>query len=492
MLFNSSIFIFVLLPVALVGWYALNYIKQYKIANVFLALVSLWFYGYFHPIYLVLILGSITVNYSLSYLMSRLLRKTKLILILGLAFNILLLGYFKYYDFFITNVNVVFKSSFELKHIVLPLGISFFTLQQISFLVDRYWETAPHYSFFTYVCYVTFFPQLIAGPIVLHSEFVPQFENPDMRKFNSENFADGIVLFVIGLTKKMLIADSFAVIVNFGFSHFAYLDIIASWLIAICYAIQLYFDFSGYCDMAWGLGKMFNFTLPINFNSPYKSYSITEHWSRWHITLTRFFTTYIYNPLMLTGIRKKKKKLFSYICPMVVFTISGFWHGASWTFVYWGIMQGVATIWNQRKKHRFKKGPFPWICYFLYTVLADAIFRSETIEVMEYYLDAMFTFKISNVATEYFTKLGTLAEFYPFVKIFDSLIPQYAAYTYTGLFLVLFAIAIKLLVGKNSHEILAVQKEKGFTLPFTIGIAFLFVWCVISLNQVSSFLYFNF
>lgn len=492
MLFNSSIFIFVLLPVALIGWYTLNNFKQYKIANVFLALVSLWFYGYYNPIYLVLILGSITVNYTISYLMTRFVKRTKLLLILGLTFNILLLGYFKYYDFFISNVNFIFKSSFNLKHIVLPLGISFFTLQQISFLVDRYWETAPHYPVVTYVCYVTFFPQLIAGPIVLHSEFIPQFENIDNRKFNSDNFADGIVLFVIGLAKKMLIADSLAVIVNFGFEQYVFLEFISTWIVAICYAIQLYFDFSGYCDMAWGLGKMFNFTLPINFNSPYRSYSITEHWSRWHITLTRFFTTYIYNPLMLSGIRKKKKKLYKYICPMVVFTVSGFWHGASWTFVIWGIMQGVATIWNLRKKHKFKKGIFTWLCYFLYTVVADAIFRAESLTVMNHYLKSMFTFKFSNVVTELFTKLGDLAEFYALAKVFESTIPQYAVYTYSFMFIILFGIAVIILRGKNSHEILAAQKEKGFTIPFTIGIAALFVWCIISLNQVSTFLYFNF
>jgi len=492
MLFNSSIFIFVLLPVALVGWYTLNHFKQYKIANIFLALVSLWFYGYFNPIYLVLILGSIVTNYFISFLMTRFSGRTKPLLIAGLIFNICLLGYFKYYDFFISNINFIFKSGFTLKHIMLPLGISFFTLQQISFLVDRYWETAPHYSFVTYLCYVTYFPQLIAGPIVLHSEFIPQFEDVNNRRFNPSNFADGIVLFVLGLAKKMLIADTFAIIVNFGFTYYYHLEFLSSWTCAVCYAIELYFDFSGYCDMAWGLGKMFNFTLPINFDSPYKSHSINEHWSRWHITLTRFFTTYIYNPLMLSGIRKKKKKLYKYICPMVVFTISGFWHGASWTFVIWGLMQGVATIWNQRKKHKFKKGPLTWIAYFIYTVIADAIFRAETLEAMKQVLKAMFTVKFSSIVTEFFSHLSEVSEFYPITRICEVLIPQYAAYTYTALFAVLLLISILLLRGKNSHEILASQKEKGFTLPFTVGISFLFVWCLISLNQVSTFLYFNF
>lgn len=492
MLFNSSVFIFVLLPIALIGWYVINHFKFYKSANAFLAAVSLWFYGYFNPVYLILILGSILVNYSISFLMDKFPKNTKKLLIAGLVFNIGLLGYFKYYDFFIENINFIFRSDFNLKHILLPLGISFFTLQQISFLIDRHWETAPHYSFITYICYVTFFPQLIAGPIVLHSEFVPQFENTDNRKFNPANFSEGIVLFVLGLAKKMLLADTFAILVNYGFTNCYHLEFISSWTVSICYAIELYFDFSGYCDMACGLGKMFNYTLPINFNSPYKSHSITEHWSRWHITLTRFFTTYIYNPLMLSGIRKKKKKLYSYICPMVVFTVSGIWHGASWTFVIWGIMQGVATIWNLRKKHKFKKSFFTWISYFLYTVIADAIFRAENIKTMLQVLKSMFSFRFSSIITEFFVQFSDIPELYPISKILYEVFPAYAGYFFTVFFLLLLFVAILLLRGKNAHEILASQKEKGFSMTFTVLLSIMFVWCVISLNQVSTFLYFNF
>lgn len=492
MLFNSQIFIFLFLPLTLIGWYFLNHLGKYRLSLLFLVGMSLWFYGYFHPGYLVIILGSMAANYLVSFLMDRYSSQKKLFFYMGLMANIGLLGYYKYYDFFVENINWVFGSDFTLKHIILPLGISFFTLQQISYLIDRYWGTAGHYDLLHYMAFVTFFPQLIAGPIVLHSELIPQFQDLEKRKFDLQYFWDGLVLFVLGLVKKVLIADLFALVVNFGFEKIYYLDTLSAWMVALSYAIELYFDFSGYCDMACGIGKMFHYELPVNFNSPYKSHSVPEYWNRWHYTLTRFFTTYIYMPLTMTGLRRNKRQLYGVLAPMVVFLISGFWHGASWTFVLWGLAQGVATVWAQRKHWKLKKSWFTWAGTFFFAVVTQAIFRSETITNMRLILKAMFVPKHSGFLFELTSCLKQVPEFFVLTRFGELLGWQVAKWIYLLLFVVILAIAIWILKGRNAHEILKYQKEKGFAPGFVIGLAFLLMWCIISLNQVSTFLYFNF
>lgn len=339
MLFNSYIFIFIFLPITLLGWYFLNAKKAYRAAKYFLAGMSLWFYGYFNYYYLAVIIASILGNYFLSRLVK--FSKTKLtdrlLLISGLLFNLGFLFYFKYYDFFFENINAVFHTSFTLKHILLPLGISFFTFQQISFIVDRCLKKAEHYSFENYITFVTFFPQLIAGPIVLYKEMMPQFESVENRRFQSENFVRGIILFTIGLAKKVLLADVLAIPVNYGFEQTPFLDTPSTLLVILAYTFEIYFDFSGYSDMAVGLGRMFNIELPVNFNSPYKACSVKELWQRWHITLSRFFIQYVYIPL--GGSRKGKVRTLFNI--FIVFFLSGLWHGANWTYIAWGTMQGL-------------------------------------------------------------------------------------------------------------------------------------------------------
>ena len=494
MLFNSHIFIFVFLPLCVIGWYILNHFKLYKIATAFLIGMSLWFYGYFNPSYLYILIGSMLGNYFFSFLMEKFGSKRKFIffIILGLAANICLLGYYKYYDFFIDNINAVFKSSFALKHILLPLGISFFTLQQISFLIDRYWESAPHYGILDYMAYVAFFPQLIAGPIVLHSELIPQMQDIGKRKFDSESFKDGCILFIIGLAKKVLIADLFALPVNFGMDNITGIDTLSGWIMALCYTFELYFDFSGYCDMACGLGKMFNFELPINFKSPYKSHSVPEYWNRWHFTLTRFFTSYIYSPLTIHGIRVKKRKLYSYLTPMIVFFVSGFWHGASWTFVLWGIAQGLATLWAQRKFFKLKKNFVTWFGTFFFIMITQVIFRSETIFNMVHMLKAMFVPSFNGF---YRQLLGTMSEVSFVKKLLENTLALSSARVtaiYAVLWVICLIIAIIFLRGKNSNEILAAQKEKGITVSFTLLMGVVLTACLVSMTGVSTFLYFNF
>ena len=304
----------------------------------------MWFYGYFNPSYLLIMACSILFNYAVFRGMQLVEKKCpgwrRPMMILGVAGNLAVLFYFKYYDFFVENVNAVFGTSFVLKGILLPLGISFFTFQQIGFVVDAYRGEVKNCTFLDYALFVSFFPQLIAGPIVSQSEMLPQFAQIGKKKADPEKFAAGIYLFTLGMVKKVLVADTFGLAVDWGYSNIPSLSFVDSLLLIFFYSIQLYFDFSGYCDMARGLAWMFGMEIPVNFNSPYKAVNIIEFWRRWHITLSRFFRQYVYIPL--GGNRKGRPRMYANL--ILIFLLSGIWHGAGWTFVTWGAAQGILYI----------------------------------------------------------------------------------------------------------------------------------------------------
>ena len=498
MLFNSYIFIFLFLPLTLIGWYTLNRIKAYEPAKFFLAGMSLWFYGYFNIYYLAVIIVSILANYLISYLMklfdSTLTRKVGLIS--GLLLNLGLLFYFKYYDFFLENINAIFHADFNLKHILLPLGISFFTFQQLSFIIDRYRNEAPHYSFANYITFVTFFPQLIAGPIVLHKEIIPQFEDLKGRRFSSDNFAKGLVLFTIGLGKKVLLADTLAIPVNFGFEQTAFLDTPSTLLVILAYTFEIYFDFSGYSDMAMGLGKMFNIDLPANFNSPYKACSVKELWQRWHITLSRFFIQYVYIPL--GGSRKGKLRTIANT--FIIFFLSGLWHGANWTYVAWGTMQGLLVIWDNlgivgvhgSKDAKPALVSIPrwlgWFFTFSFFNLSLFFFRSDSMANAFQMFRNILAFKNTGYLFKVAAKLD-IPEFYLVKQILNLTAPEMLSYAYIVLFFLLLIISIFVLTRKNAVQI---TKEQPLSSRLCLFTAIIFVWSVISFSQVSTFIYFNF
>lgn len=393
MLFNSFIFIFIFYPVVLIGWFGLNNIKKYTLAKLFVVLMSLWFYSYTNYWYLILILSSMIGNYAISYLIQTIKSKNngsdpliKLTGAVGIIFNLALLFYFKYYNFFISNINAIFKTDYFLRNITLPLGISFFTFQQIGFLADRMRGKAEHYSIIDYMLFVSYFPQLVAGPIVKHGDMIPQFNDLSLKKINWENVARGMVIFTVGLSKKVLIADNLALIANYCFSNINDLDSLGAIVGMISYTFQIFFDFSGYCDMAMGLGKMMNIKILVNFDSPYKSRSVKEFWRRWHITLNKFFTEYVYIPL--GGNRKGKIRAF--INVMVIFFLSGLWHGANWTFVIWGVCHGICVAIQSlydAKEAKSKVILFcKWLVTFLFVNFAWVLFASNNIKTaLEYY-----------------------------------------------------------------------------------------------------------
>lgn len=375
MLFNSYIYILIFLPVVAVTYFVAGSHLHRKLSIAWLVIASLFFYGWWNPLYLPLIIGSALFNFYAGAAIRRgrtaKSAHTLPLMILGIAANLLLLGYFKYFNFFIDNINGLFNSDIDIAPIFLPLAISFFTFQQISYLVDAYSRGTKDYNFIHYMLFVTFFPQLIAGPIVHHADMMTQFDRDDTYQPRWRNIELGLSIFSIGLFKKIILADNishFSTPIFDAAAAGASLSMFESWLGAIAFGLQIYFDFSGYTDMAIGSARIFGIKLPINFYSPYKSLNISEFWRRWHMTLTQFITAYVYTPLSMARTRKAlaanagEQVIFwqAVAYPaMVTFVLAGIWHGAGWNFVIFGALQGIMMIinnlWRQFRKSILKQ-----------------------------------------------------------------------------------------------------------------------------------------
>jgi D-alanyl-lipoteichoic acid acyltransferase DltB (MBOAT superfamily) len=352
MLFNSYPFIFIFLPIAFAGFFAIAAVDR-RLAALWMFAASLFFYGWWNPRYVVLLVASIAFNYAVGRALVKTRRKR--VLAAGIAANLLLLGYFKYADFFIENANAVSGARLPLAHVILPLGISFFTFTQIAFLVDSYTGEACEYDVIHYGLFVTYFPHLIAGPILHHREMMPQFDERSTYRIRAENVAIGLTMFFFGLFKKVVFADGAAPYADTLFralGNGAQPTLLECWAGVLAYTLQIYFDFSGYSDMAIGLSRLFGIRLPLNFNSPYKAHNIIDFWRRWHMTLSRFIRDYLFTPLALT-LRGSTFALT--ITTLVTMTLVGLWHGAAWTFVIWGALHGIYLIvnyaWQSFRRH---------------------------------------------------------------------------------------------------------------------------------------------
>lgn len=346
MLFNSYSFIFLFLPIVFVGMFWLGKFSH-RLAALWLTLASLTFYATWDARFVLLLFASIAFNYGAAYWIGlcRTTKASKYTLAAAIAANLFLLGYFKYTNFFIASANALFGDHIPALDIILPLGISFFTFTQIAFLVDVYRGIAREINFIHYLLFVTYFPHLIAGPVLHHKQMMPQFANPATYRINAEHIAVGLTIFVLGLSKKILIADNLAEYATPIFNAARdgqVLMLLEAWVGALSYTLQLYFDFSGYSDMAIGLSLMFNVRLPINFNSPYKATSIIEFWQRWHMTLSTFLRDYLYIPL--GGNRKGKLRRYANL--MTTMLLGGLWHGAGLTFIVWGCLHGFYLVIN--------------------------------------------------------------------------------------------------------------------------------------------------
>ena len=405
----------------------------------------------------------------------------KMLLTFGIAANIALLGYFKYADFFIENLNHLLDTEVGLLNLALPLAISFFTFQQIAYLVDSYRGETREYDFLNYANFVTFFPQLIAGPIVHHKEMMPQFATAANKVKRYANIATGLFIFSIGLFKKVIIADTFAIWATAGFDHAPSLTMIEAWVTSLSYTFQLYFDFSGYTDMAIGAALLFNIKLPLNFNSPYKASSIQDFWRRWHMTLSRFLREYIYIPL--GGNRTGEFRIYSNL--MATFLIGGIWHGAGWTFLFWGFLHGTAIIIHRAwHKMGFRLNALlAWFITFNFINITWVFFRAKEWDDAIKVLKGMFTGTLV-LPLEWKEKLTFLSEhdiqFGHWLQTISR--DNYTIYwVLMGLFITVFL--------KNSNELAERFKPSVLTVLYA---AVLFLVAASSLSKLSEFLYFNF
>lgn len=521
MLFNSFEFLFLFLPISLIIFFLIGKVcKNNNISILWLVCVSLFFYGWWDPKYLYLILLSISINYNLAgFLQSSLsLVIKKIILYFGVICNLSSIAYFKYANFFVFELNNISSLEIHLDNIVLPLAISFFTFQQIAYLVDSYRGEISEQNFLLYMLFVTFFPQLIAGPIVHHREMLPQFRSANVYKFNEKFIVLGISLFTIGLFKKLIVADSMAMFATPIFqlaNNLGELSILDAWKGALAYTFQLYFDFSGYSDMAIGLALLIGIRLPLNFNSPYKALSIVDFWRRWHITLSRFLRDYLY--ITLGGSRVGFFRRYSNL--MLTMLIGGLWHGAGWTFIIWGGLHGfyliINHIFNYLTSSVFKinlNGSIYrfscWTLTFISVVVAWVFFRAESFDAALHLTKAM-------VDVSSFPKFIDIQLFFTdskgWVLSILQLINGKESEYEQGIFLFIIIATIFCKFSPNSTEIVnkiydacihknldmvtkldfpSLSLSRKYLSPILLG--GVFSWCILNLNKVSEFLYFQF
>ena len=490
MLFNSYQFIFAFLPVSFFGYFYLNHKRLTTASKSWLVFASLFFYSWWNIVYLPLILTSVFFNYAIASAIveyDELKKKyfsKKSLLQIGLVFNIGLLAYFKYADFFISNTNSLVNTEIGLLYLALPLAISFFTLQQIAFLVDSYEGLAKEKNFLNYIMFVTFFPQLIAGPIVHHKEMMPQFVSIRNKAKNYKNIVLGLFILSIGLFKKVVIADTFAIWATAGFDTATTLDLFEAWFTSLSYTFQLYFDFSGYTDIAMGAALLFNIKLPINFNSPYKATGIIDFWQRWHITLSRFITAYIYTPLVKSFDNLNFHKAM--IATIVTFLIAGLWHGASWMFVIFGGLHGLALVVNNYwKKSKIKMNKIlAWFITFNFVNISLVFFRAEELRDAIKVLRSMFSLDNIMVPSMLESALPFLNKYGVEFGLFTQNIQ---GRSFTLVFLIIGFILV--LFFENSNK-----KLDNFKLNFINSFVFVMAFTIsfYKLSGYSEFLYFRF
>ncbi len=422
MLFNSYVFLLAFLPVTLIGFFWLG-LRSLRFALAWLAAASLFFYGWWNPAFVVLILMSVVFNYFAGSRISAANGKGSIAparawLTFAIGINLAALAYFKYATFLLLTAKSLTGFGWTIPSIALPVGISFFTFTQIAFLVDAYRGRATEFDFLRYLLFVSYFPHLIAGPILHHGEMMPQFARPGVLRFSSENMAVGFTLFLIGLAKKVLLADHVSAYVTpvFDTPLAAHASMLDAWTGVLAYAFQIYFDFSGYSDMAIGLSLLFNVRLPINFDSPYKARSIIDFWRRWHITLSRFLRDYLY--FALGGNRKGLAR--RHVNLMVTMLLGGLWHGAAWTYVVWGGLHGIYLVinhgWRELRQRLHWTGAedrwyfaWPsWLLTFIVVLVGWVFFRAPNFRSALGIVEGMFGVNGTDLPEKWLPKLHAL------------------------------------------------------------------------------------
>ena len=482
MQFNSFIYILLLLPLTVALYHASNRINGMTGKLVILA-SSIVFYAYADWSVLVVLGISIAVNYIFSLVLAKAARWRNLYLCVPLIINVGLLLYFKYLNFAITNINIFLSEEIPLKELMLPAGISFFTFQQIAYLVAIYKGELENNNVIDYLVYILYFPKILMGPLTDPVDFIGQINDTSLKKFDWENLACGIKIFSLGLFKKAMIADVFAKAVSWGYANFDAATSMDWILIMLFYTFEIYFDFSGYSDMAVGSSLMLNITLPINFDSPYKALSIRDFWKRWHISLTKFFTKYIYIPLG----GSRKGTVFTCVNTMIVFLVSGIWHGANWTFILWGVLHGAFSVFDRIfDKYRNKVcETVRWFCTFMTVNILWLLFRSDTIRQWKDILFKIICFQNLNVSDDMIDVFKLQETNF----ISDILGLGWSVENIRGFWMLIYILAsygICLLFENNYRKL----KETKRIMIVISAVAF--IWGLISLSSESVFVYYNF
>jgi D-alanyl-lipoteichoic acid acyltransferase DltB (MBOAT superfamily) len=477
MLFNSYAYLLIFLPIVFVIYYLVNNFKSKYLNKIFLIIVSLIFYTYLDIKNFIIIFTSIIINY-IGYFFLR--KKKKLTTLLFFAtVNLLILGYYKYYNFILNNFFFIYGENYIQKSIIIPLAISFFTFQQLAFLVDVYKKKISKVKLSDYVLFVTFFPQLIAGPILNYRDTYYQFSHFILKKINFTNIRNGLILISFGLFKKVIIADYFSIIVNNSYDNIEKLNFLSSWIASLSFTIQIYFDFSGYIDIAIGSALLFNIILPINFNSPYKSINIREFWNRWNITLSHFLKNYVYIPIggnRISSITTCRNLLITFI-------IGGLWHGAGWNYLIWGFLHALALIIiNFFKKINYKLNNFiAWFLTFNYINLTWIFFKIDNFQEALFLLKSMFT--LEKIVLPIFLNKYFNFNFVEYGNVFPVLEDKNKTIIFliVSLFIIFFT--------SNNNQYIYNKKHK-LKIALIAGIAFII--SIIGINKTSVFIYFNF
>ncbi len=477
MLFNSIEYIFIFVPIVFVCYFLLNKFKFYNVAKIFLIFASLYFYGSYKVEYVGIIVVTVLINYYISKFFQKNYEQKikKYILISGIVLNILVLFCFRYFNILVDAFSKFSFFPLDTFNFIMPIGISFFMLQQISYIVDCYKETVKSYSLVDYTLFICFFPQLIMGPIVRHQEMIPQFNDVRNKVINQNNIFIGLFIFTIGLLKKVIISDEFSPFISFVQENAIFDNFYISWLLGLTKILQGYFDFSGYCDMAMGSAFLFNISLPWNFNSPYKATSILEYWKRWNKTLVRFLTDYVYKPL--GGNKNGEGKMYLNI--MIMFFVYGCWQGLTLTNIFYGIVNGflvcVNKFWEKLKIVIPK--PVSICMTFVTIIFLSTLIMSESFHTSFRLIKSM---------------LGIGASFAPIEVLgWNFMFESKTVLSLTLSIPILLFSLVSVLFFKNSSE-LAKLYAKSNNIFSTCVLAFVFVFAVLSITKSSEFLYFIF
>lgn len=480
MLFHSYVFVLAFSPITLLVCSCIYVNKKKDLLKVILFIASVLFYLYsgLSGLGIFALLGAVNFGiYRLMRLTDKKVNVRKGIVCFGISVNLAVLFYFKYYNFFVDNLNFLFKTRFPINEVMMPLGISFLTFQNIAFLVDGYRREIESCTVIDYMFYAAYFPKVSSGPITRFGDlmYIPMNQSKEVFW---DNIASGFFIFVMGLGKKVLIADMLLKVTEAGYNCVSDLNTPTALLVSLAYTFQIYFDFSGYSDMAIGMSRMFQIKLLDNFNSPYKAQNIEEFWDRWHISLTRFFTKYLYIPL--GGSRRGERKTYMNI--LIVFLCSGLWHGASWTFIIWGGMHGMAMIINRRFRHYFEKVSkfVGCACTFLFVNFAWIVFRSGDFHTLKGMCHAILKGGWGAITPE----VSSALKFESVEKLLGIDIPDII---YMAVFLSIVGIAV--FWGKNAKE---KAEEKKFTVWNAILTLAIFMVCLLSFSHVSTYIYMRF